>query len=118
NLPEMIKESDEKEGAEGDDMNIDEKNKKNKEKVTSDNILKDEEIFLNLNDIKMIEIERYIDCKSDIVPDDALNIIDAENELEISNSIDKMVQEVLDSESDKEKFLYSLRNKKKNNSPK
>ncbi|KAL5647246.1 hypothetical protein ACJX0J_041601, partial [Zea mays] len=53
----------------------------------------DEEIFLNLNDIKMIEIERYIDCKSDIVPDDALNIIDTENDLEISDSIDKMVQE-------------------------
>jgi hypothetical protein len=237
NLPKMIKESDEKEGAEGDvdfdeseddllssqeldvlvkdmgvditnsqedktsekedtdkqDMNIDEKNKKNKGKSadlmegtrkstrleaneylkiteiaisraaakdaflnkgmssnpfsvlsTSDNILvemadmlnvslgkNDEEIFLNLNDIKMIEIERYIDCKSDIVPDDALNIIDAENELEICDSIDKMVQEVLDSESDKEQFLvhnkkedmrkkkkYSLRNKKKNNSPK
>jgi hypothetical protein len=85
---------------------------------------------LNLNDIKMVETERYIDCSSNTVPHDALNITDAEKEIEISDSIDKMVHDLFDRESEKEKMLvynkkedlrrekkYSLRNKKKNNSP-
>jgi hypothetical protein len=111
---------------------------------TSDNILvemadllnvslgkNDEEVCLNLNDIKMVETERFIDCSSNIVPEVDLNITETEKEIEISDSIDKMVQDLLDSESEIEKMLvynkkeelrrekkYSLRNKKKNNSPK
>jgi hypothetical protein len=91
----------------------------------------DEDVCLNLNDIKMIETERFIASSSNIVPEVDLNITQTEKEIEISDSIDKMVQDLLDSESEKEKMLvynkkedlrrekkYSLRNKKKNNSPK
>jgi hypothetical protein len=111
---------------------------------TSDNVLiemadllsvslgkNDEEICLNLSDIKMVETERFIDCSSNIAPVEELNLTETEKEFEISDSIDKMVQDLLDSESEKEKMLvynkkedlrrekkYSLRNKKKNNSPK
>ena len=86
---------------------------------------------MNLNDIKMVETEQFIDCSSNIAPIDELNLTETEKEFAISDSIDKMVQDLLDSESEKEKMLvynkkedlrrekkYSLRNKKKNNSPK
>jgi hypothetical protein len=89
-----------------------------------------EEIILNLDEIKRIENERLITCDSNSNFEQKVNMSDDENEHEIAVSIDKMVQELLDSESDKEKMLvhnrkkdirrekkYSLRNKKKKNSP-
>jgi hypothetical protein len=79
----------------------------------------------------MMESERFIASCSNMVSEVDLNITETEKEIEISDSIDKMVQDLLDSEFDKEKMLvynkkedlrrekkYSLRNKKKNNSPK
>jgi hypothetical protein len=89
-----------------------------------------EEINLNLDEIKRMENERSISCDSNSNFEQKVNMSDDENEHEITVSIDKMVQELLDSESDKEKMLvhnrkkdirrekkYYLRNKKKKNSP-
>ncbi|KAL5666402.1 hypothetical protein ACJX0J_026510, partial [Zea mays] len=72
------------------------------------------------------ELERFIASCSNMVSEVDLNITETEKEIEISDSIDKMVQDLLDSESDKEKMLvynkkedlrrekkYSLRNKNK-----
>ncbi|PWZ46451.1 hypothetical protein Zm00014a_002350 [Zea mays] len=71
-----------------------------------------EEINLNLDEIKRIENERSIICDSNSNFEQKVNISDAENEHDIAASIDKMVQELLDSESDKEKML--AHNRKKN----
>jgi hypothetical protein len=90
-----------------------------------------EEVNLNLNEIKMVEMERSVVCDSNSIVGNEVNITNVEMEYEIFDSIDKMVQDLLDSESEIEKMLvynkkeelrrekkYSLRNKKKNNSPK
>ena len=70
-----------------------------------------EKIKLNLDEIKMVEIERSIICDSNSNLEKEMNISDAENEYEIAASIDKMVQELLDSESDKEKMMVHNRKK-------
>ncbi|KAL5662352.1 hypothetical protein ACJX0J_029477, partial [Zea mays] len=121
-LTEVIKEAGEKEGFEGDTWEL----------ITSDNILVEMADLLNVSLGKNAEeSERFIASCSNMVSEVDLNITETEKEIEISDSIDKMVQDLLDSEFDKEKMLvynkkedlrrekkYSLRNKKKNNSPK
>ncbi|ONM51037.1 hypothetical protein ZEAMMB73_Zm00001d018655 [Zea mays] len=70
-----------------------------------------EEISLNLDEIKRMENERSISCDSNSNFEQKVNMSDDENEHEITVSIDKMVQELLDSESDKEKMLVHNRKK-------
>lgn len=88
-----------------------------------------EEVNLNLNEIKMVEMERSVVCDSNSILGNEVNITDAEMEYEISDSIDKMVHDLLDSESEKEKMMVHNRKedlrrekifsekKKKKNSP-
>jgi hypothetical protein len=90
-----------------------------------------EEVNLNLNEIKMVEMERSVVCDSNSIVGNEVNITNAEMEYEIFDSIDKMVQDLLDSESEKEKMMvhnrkedlrrekkYSLRKKKEKGLPK
>ncbi|KAL5680222.1 hypothetical protein ACJX0J_006607 [Zea mays] len=104
---------------------------KNEDMVTSDKTGKMTEVIKESGEKEGFEGDERMMRISNIVPEVNLNITETEKEIEISDSIDKMVQGLLDSESEKEKMLvynkkedlrrekkFSLRNKKKNNSPK
>jgi hypothetical protein len=68
-----------------------------------------EEVNLNLNEIKMVEMERFVVCDSNSIVGNEVNITNVEMEYEIFDSIDKMVQDLLDSESEKEKMMVHNR---------
>jgi hypothetical protein len=59
-----------------------------------------EEVNLNLNEIKMVEMERSLVCDNNFKLGNEVNIADVNMENDISDSIDRMVQELLDSESE------------------
>jgi predicted DNA-binding protein YlxM (UPF0122 family) len=63
-----------------------------------------EEVNLNLNKIKMVEMERSVVCDNTFKLGNEVHVSDVEMENEISDSIERMVQDLLDSgESEKEK---------------
>ena len=62
-----------------------------------------EEVNLNLNKIKMVEMERSVVCDNTFKLGNEVHVSDVEMENEISDSIERMVQDLLDSETEKEK---------------
>ncbi|KAL5679819.1 hypothetical protein ACJX0J_006204, partial [Zea mays] len=54
-----------------------------------------EEVNLNLNEIKMVEMERSVVCDSNSIVGNEVNITNAEMEYEIFDSIDKMVADLI-----------------------